>query len=54
MNTPDISSIGAIPRKATVPVDHPRTTIPRPASVAAWQRFSSRVPAALRSDAAAG
>jgi hypothetical protein len=48
MNSPDISSIGPIPRKATTPLDRPHTTIPRPWEPSIVRRFAIRVPGSLR------
>ena len=48
MNTQDMSAIGPIPRKATVPLDRPHTSMPRAFVPSLVRRFTNRVPASLR------
>ena len=48
MNTQDMSAIGPIPRKATVPLDRPHTSIPRAFSTSVLRGDPSRVSASLR------
>ncbi len=53
MNSQDMSAIGAIPRKATVPVDRPWSTMLRPAAVDRPRRTRRRAPAPMRTGAVA-
>ena len=48
MNAHDMSALGPIPRKATVPIDRPQTSIPRAFVPSVVRRFTNRVPASLR------